>query len=207
MQKVYLSSEHFDMMANQQHCLQTVCIPHALTLYEAPLDIELVKNSCFVRDYKVQVSFISLGSAKAFKPDKLASFIICYNQTHACVLSRDTTSNAAASNAFVVFDSLQFSELTQYLSNNKKLAPLGIAEEGRFMHESLTDAAAAAALGPVQLDAVSCLPFALVYIHLRAAKELGHAAAIRKLSSFRHHQVREIAFALLGIFDSTRIVV
>jgi hypothetical protein len=176
-------------------CAQKVRIPNAQALYDAVMDIELLKNSCFVRKHKVHVVYVDTDGTRGKNAFKLSSsgggeqakFIVCYSRTHACVLSREPNG------ALLAFDSLQFSELTQYLSSSYKgFPPITFAsQESQFTHPQ------------VQLDMASCLAISVVYVHLRAGEDLSHDAAIRKLTALKHYQIREYCFALLDIIQTT----
>jgi hypothetical protein len=182
------------MPVAKMHCAQKVRVPNALALYEGRIDIGLAIYSCFARKYKVQFWYAdtSLGGvrANAFRPDKQARFIICYSQTHACVISREPNA------LLLAFDSVQYSELNRHLQSTYKGSPpiqFADPETSRFTHPA------------VQLDLTSCLAIAVVYIHLRAEKELDHDAAIRKLTALKHYQIREYCFILLGIIQDVHL--
>ncbi len=168
-------------------CAQKVSIPRCPdSFYQALIDIDLVKYSCFVRKHNVQVQFVDTERGNAFKPDKQASFIIVYNALHAAVLS------AQSDGTWLAYDSVQFSELTQYLSRSfKESLPIKFADWDGFVHPA------------VQLDLTSCLAISVVYIQLRAGEQLDHSAAVRKLTSLRYYQIREYCFRLLGLLQNT----
>jgi hypothetical protein len=171
---------------------QDIVVARPISLYEARLDIQLIKKSCFARVNSVQVAYFE--EEKAFKKsllDTSARFIICYNRAHALVLSRE----AAEQQHFILFDSLEISELSQNLLNREDLAAESLQRSAaiggtRISHQ-------------VQFDLASCLPFSVVYIHLRNQHRLGHELAVRKLRLLRHRQVRELALIILGIIRAS----
>jgi hypothetical protein len=175
-------------------CAGQVVIPNANALYEAPIDIEIFK-ACFAREHNVQVLYIDTerkpplrGCILELESKALAAsrFILCYNLEHACVLTRER-------NSLLLFDSLQFSELSKFIQDHYKGGlPLRFAdEETGFVHSA------------VQLDRSSCLPISLLYIALRCGSERDdHGTAVSKLKRLMHYQIREMAFTLLGLLKN-----
>ena len=150
-------------------------------IYLNALDIEVFKSSHFAREKKIQFIFFELQSAVAADPR--ADFIVCYDRTHALVFARNE-----GAQAYVLFDS-QKSELSRYLIEKQFGPALSAADPDLSLLLPFS----------LQIDVASCIPFSVVYIHLRGNND--HCTAIRKLSLLRHQQVRELSFILLGILN------
>lgn len=184
-------------MCNAQH--HSLVIPSAHSLYDAALDIEILKTSCFSQANKVQFLFVDSGNA--FSPDKKAAFIVCYDRAHALVLVPDKSKRV-----FVLFDSLQNSELCRHLIEKGLAVPIQSAADAAASKLGVADLDASQVFihSGVQLDTTSCIYFSLLYIHLR--KTVDHTTAVRKLQLLKHRQVREFGFILLGIINEVIIL-
>lgn len=174
---------------NKMNCTQQVVIPNAKVLYEAPIDVRLTKR--FAQEHNVQLVFIDtergLPLPREISKGGSASrrFFLCYNLEHACVLIRER-------NALLLFDSLQFTELSKFIRDRYKGdLPLLFADETGFTHSAVQEDSSSA-----------CLAISIVYIVLRCEEEIDHGTAISKLKRLRHYQIRELAFALLGLLDN-----
>ena len=150
-------------------------------IYVNPLDIEVFKSSHFARERKIQFIFFELQNAVTADPR--ADFIVCYDRTHALVFARNE-----GGHAYVLFDS-QKSELSRYLIEKRFGPALSAADPDLSLLPPFS----------LQIDVASCVPFSVVYIHLRGNND--HCTAIRKLSLLSHQHVREFSFILLGLLN------
>jgi len=138
-------------------------------IYNAPLDIELVKNSALHSQY--EVSFYNLTLKQKLKLPT-SKFVIVYDHEHACVLVNEIGGTQT------LFDSLGSSHISEALC--------AIAEPAHDHVRALQ-----------QETRKDCLFYCVSYIRLRLAR--AHADSVQLLRRLSSRRVRELALVVLEL--------